>query len=238
MFNPLFLLMSLHKTSGQNSLDLFTTVNFRFANGHEIRFIRFINHKILVEVNVLRYNTVSHFFIVLVWRQFGVPLFPIRVPLFPIHVPLVPLHVPEFPIRVLSFPNRVLSFPTRVLSFRICVLSFLIRVLSSPTRILSFPIRVYLSPIRVYLSPIRVHLLPRFVFTFLPFVFHSCSLMFTRVHSCSIRVHSCSIHVLYSLFVFTRVPSVFPSAWCFRSDLIWGLAKNLYIRLQAGFRIV
>ena len=85
--------------------------------------------------------TTPHFYIVLVWRWFSVPLFPIRVPLFPIHVPLVPLRVPAFPIRVPSFPTRVLSFSTRVLSFPIRVLSFSIRVPSFPTRILSFPIR-------------------------------------------------------------------------------------------------
>ena len=99
MFNSLFLLMSLHKTSRQNRL-FAVFLNFRLANGHEIRYIVFINCKISVEVGVLRYNTVSHFFNVLVWRCFDVPLFPIRVPLFPIRVPLVPNRVPVFQIRV------------------------------------------------------------------------------------------------------------------------------------------
>ena len=137
--------------------------------------------------------TTPHFYIVLVWRRFDVPLFPIRVPLSPIHVPLVPLRVPSLHIRVPSFPIRILSFLTCVLSFPIRVLSFSIRVLSFLTRILSFPIRVHLSPIRVDLSPIRVHLSPIRVHLFpirVPFVF-------------SIS-HSCSL--------------VFPSVWCFRYD--------------------
>ena len=47
-------LVSLNKTSRQNSL-FAVFRNFWFANGQEIQYIIFINNKISVEVNVVRY---------------------------------------------------------------------------------------------------------------------------------------------------------------------------------------
>ena len=170
--------MSPNKTSRQSSL-FAVFRNCRFANGQELRYIDFINHKISVEVNVL---TTPLAISLMCYFGAGLAfLFPYCVPLFPICVPLVPVRVPAFSIRVLSFPIRVLSFPIRVLSFPIRVLSFPIRVLSFPIRVLSFPIRV-------------------------PFAF-------TRV--------------IHFSFLFTRVPSVFPSVWCFRSDLLFPICVPL-----------
>ena len=48
----------MHPKNEQNRS---STLGPRFANDLEILYIVFINYKILVEVNVLRYNTVSHF---------------------------------------------------------------------------------------------------------------------------------------------------------------------------------
>ena len=165
--------MSLHRTSRQNSLSAVFR-NFRFANGHEIRYIFFINYKISVEVNVLRYNTVSHFLIVLVWRRFGVLCFQF--------VSLI-----SYSCSLSSSSCSRISHSCSLIS-HLCSLIFPIRVLSFPSHILSFPIHVHLFPVHVLL-----------VFTRVPFVFHraySCSIrvqfVFSISHSCSLVFHSCS----------------------------------------------
>ena len=107
---------------------------------------------------------------VLVWRRFGVPLFPICAPLFPIHVPLVSICV---------------TLSTHTISRYFCKDS-LMTPPQHTTPLQTEPLYCYCYPSKNF------HRTISFIFHSCSFVFHSCSLVFTRVHSCSIHVHSCS----------------------------------------------
>ena len=141
---------------------------------------------------------------VLVWRRFGVPLFPICAPLFPIRVPLVPICV-----TLSTHPN----------SRYFCKDS----LMTSPNTPPHFkPLYCYCY---CYCYPSKnFHRTISFIFHSCSFVFHSCSLVFirvpfcslvfirvpfvfTRVHSCSLVFHSCSTRVHSRSLVFTRVHS-------------------------------
>ena len=139
---------------------------------------------------------------VLVWRWFGVPLFPICTPLFHIRVPLVPICVTlsTHPISRYFCKDSLIPLmtpPQHTTPLQASLLLLLPLQKFSSYHFLHFPfvfIRVHSCSIRVHSCSIRVPL----VFTRVhscSFVFHSCSLAFIRVHSCSfafIRVHSCS----------------------------------------------
>ena len=119
------------------------------------------------------------FFNVLVWRRFGVPLFPICAPLFPIRVHLVPICVT---LSTSSPTNIFCCYPPPISRY------FCKDSLMTPTH---HPLQASLllpSLIRSTTHSKNFHL-----------TFPSFSV---RVHSCSIRVHSCSL-------VFIRVPLVF-----------------------------
>ena len=192
-------LVSLNKTSRQNSLfavlqsdsEIFS---LQMVRKYGISFSSTTKFRLKLMFCVIFVN-------VLVWRRFGVPLFPICVPLFPIRVPLVPICVTlsTYPIsRYFCKDSLMTPPPTHHPT------SSLFTVTVTPPKIFIVPFPSF--SIRVPFVFTRVHSCS-FVFIRIPFVFtrvHSCSirvpLVFTRVHSCSTRVHSCS-------FVFVRVYS-------------------------------
>ena len=215
-------LVSLNKTSRQNSL-------FAVLQYSEIFGLQMVRKDGISFSSTAKFRLKLMFCVifvnVLVWRWFGVPLFPICTPLFPIRVPLVPICV---------------TLSTHPISRYFCKDSLIPLMTPPPNTPPHFkPLYCYCYPSKTFHRTIsfifhscsfvfhscslvftRVHscsfvfIRIPFVFTRVPFVFHSCSLVSTRVHSCSTRVHSCS-------FVFVRVHScsfVFRSVWCFRYD--------------------
>ena len=139
----------------------------------------------------------------LVWRRFGVPLFPICAPLFPIRVPLVPICVTPST----SSPTNIFCCYPPPISRYFCKDSLMTPPTHHPLQAsfsvtLSHPIYHPLQKFSWY------HFLHfPFVFHSCSLVFHSCSLVFTRVHSCSFMFHSCSLVFIRVPLVFTRVHS-------------------------------
>ena len=232
-------LVSLNKTSRQNSL-------FAVLQYSEILGLQMVRKDGISFSSTAKFRLKLMFCVifvnVLVWRWFGVPLFPICTPLFPIRVPLVPICVTlsTHPISRYFCKNSLIPLmtppPQHTTPLQASLLLLLPLQNFSSYHFLHFPfvfIRVPFVFTRVHSCSFvftRVHscsfvfIRIPFVFTRVPFVFHSCSLVSTRVHSCSTRVHSCSlvfIRVRSCSFVFVRVHScsfVFRSVWSFRYD--------------------
>ena len=174
-------LVSLNKTSRQNSL-------FAVLQYSEIFGLQMVRKDGISFSSTAKFRLKLMFCVifvnVLVWRWFGVPLFPICTPLFPIRVPLVPICA---------------TLSTHPISRYFCKDSLIPLMTPQHTTPLQASL-LLLLPLQNFSS---------YHFLHFPFVFHSCSLVFIRVHSCSLvfirvplvftRVHSCS-------FVFIRVP--------------------------------
>ena len=202
--------MSLNKTSRQNS-------SFAVLQYSEIFGLQMVRKYCISFSSTTKFPLKLMFCVifvnVLVWRRFGVPLFPICAPLFPIRVPLVPICVTfsTHPIQDIFVKIPYDPPPQHTTPFQASLLLLLPLQKFSSYHFLHFPfvfIRVHSCSLvftRVHSCSIRVHSCSfmfhscSLVFTRVPFVFHSCSLVFTRVHSCSTRVRSCSL-------VFVRVP--------------------------------
>ena len=192
-------LVSLNKTSRQNSL-------FAVLQYSEIFGLQMVRKDGISFSSTAKFRLKLMFCVifvnVLVWRWFGVPLFPICTPLFPIRVPLVPICV---------------TLSTHPTSRYFCKDS-LIPLMTPPQH--TTPLQaslLLLLPLQNFSSYHFLHF--PFVFIRVPFVFtrvHSCSLVFIRVHSCSFVFHSCSLvfhscstRVHSCLLVFISVPLVF-----------------------------
>ena len=205
-------LVSLNKTSRQNSL-------FAVLQYSEIFGLQMVRKDGISFSSTAKFRLKLMFCVifvnVLVWRWFGVPLFPICTPLFHIRVPLVPICV---------------TLSTHPISRYFCKDS-LIPLMTPPQHTTPRQASLLLLlPLQKFSSYHFLH----FPFVFIrvhscSLVFHSCSLLF---HSCSTRVHSCPLVFIRVPLVFTRVHScsfvfvrvhscsfVFRSVWCFRYDL-------------------
>ena len=135
---------------------------------------RFHQLQISVEVSVLRYNIVSHFFNVLVWRSFVSN----SCSLTSYSCSHSSYSCSAFPVLVPSFPIRVLSFPIRVRSFPIVFYHFLFVFTYFPFMFTRF---IFVFSISHSCSPFPIRVL--FVFS----ISHSCSFVF---HPCS---HLCGV---------------------------------------------
>ena len=219
-------LVSLNKTARQNSL--FAVLQYseifglQMVRKYSISFSSTTKFRLKLMFCVIFVN-------VLVWRRFGVPLFPIYAPLVPICVTLSthpisryfckdslmtpPNTPPHFkPLYCYCYPSKNFH---RTISFIFHSCPFVFHSCS-------------LVFTRVHSCSIRVHSCS-FVFHSCSLVFHSCStrvplvfihvpLVFTRVHSCSfvfIRVHSCSdlCGVLDMMLLFRPFPAQIILLW-------------------------
>ena len=155
----------------------------------------------------------------LVWRRFGVRLFPIRVPLFPIRARLFPIRVPLVPIRVPAFPIRVRVW-----------LKFLEEGQGWWYPFYPLPLTnmlcLYPPPISRYFckdSLMTPHTPPHFKHLY------CCHPSPDPLPPPKILI----VHFLHFSFVFTGVPSVFPSVWCFRYDL-----QHVYFHVVKSIQLV